>query len=283
MNWKGVGFLAAILILAAGCGPKANAPDDVAAIKAIPAAYGQAVTAGDAAAIASAYADGAVRLDPNTPITIGKEAIQSTWQKYLDLYSFEEVDVAEDVQVVGDLGFARGTYTSKSTPKTSGAAATDDKGKWVSISRRQPDGSWKIVVDIWNTDLPVAQVLTPFSADELELLQIERNWTAAWQSADVVTLDAILADSFVENWRGEISNKAKIIATLKAGTIKPEWGEVSNVKVMVFGDHAVANGITSTKYTRAGKSFAEKSRWTDVFEKREGRWQAVFSHGIAIE
>ena len=283
MDRKGIWVLAAILILAAGCAQKTNAPGDVAAIKAIPAAYGQAVTAGNAPAIASAYTDDAVRLDSNAPITVGKEAIQSIWQKFLDLYNSEEVDVAEDVQVIGDFAYARGTYTAKLTPKASGGAVIDDKGKWVSICRRQPDGSWKIAVDIWDSDMPVAQVLTPASADELELLQIERNWLAAWQSADVTALDGILADGFVENWRGEVSTKEKIIATLKAGVIKPEWGEVSDVRVLVFGDHAVANGITSSKYTRGGKSFAEKSRWTDMFEKREGRWQAVFSHGIAID
>ena len=65
MDRKGICILAAILIGAVGCAPKANAPEDVAAIKAMATAWGQAQTAGDAATLSAQYADDAVRLDPN--------------------------------------------------------------------------------------------------------------------------------------------------------------------------------------------------------------------------
>ena len=35
-----------------------------------------------------------------------------------------------------------------------GAAAVSEKGKYVEVWRKQPDGSWKIKWDIFNSDVP---------------------------------------------------------------------------------------------------------------------------------
>jgi uncharacterized protein (TIGR02246 family) len=283
MNRKSIWVLAAILIVAAGCAPKADAPKDVAAIKAMVAAWGQAQTAGDAAALSGQYADDAVRLDPNASMKTGKEAIHTALRAYFDQYRDEAADVAEDVRVVGDLAFARGTYAAKSTPKVPGAAIVDDKGKWLTAYRRQADGSWKIVVDIWNSDLPVVQVLAPVSADEQALLQLERDWTAAWLKQDAAAMDAILAEGYVENANGQTTLKKQYVADMKAGIYKVESAEASDMRVVVFGDHAVVNGSSASKYTMRGKDASRKTRWTDTFEKRDGRWRAVVSYIVKIE
>ena len=283
MDRKGIWVLAAILTLVAGCAPKADAPEDVAAIKGMAIAWGQAETAGDAAALSDQYADDAVQLPPNGPIRVGKEAIHSALRTDFDQYIHEAADVAEDVRVAGDLAFARGTYTTKMTPKVPGAAVIDDKGKWLTAYRRQSDGSWKIVVDIWNSDLPVAQVLSPASADEQALLQIERDWEAAWLNMDATAMDGILADSFVENNQGQSTMKKQYLADMKAGIYKVESAEVSDMRVVVFGDRAVVNGISTSKYTLRGKDASGKTRWTDVFEKRDGRWLAVVTYLAKME
>jgi len=31
-----------------------------------------------------------------------------------------------------------------------------ENGKYVEIFKKQTDGSWKVIVDIWNSDLPAA-------------------------------------------------------------------------------------------------------------------------------
>jgi uncharacterized protein (TIGR02246 family) len=283
MNRKSIWVLAAILTLVAGCAPKIDAPADVAAIKAMAAAWGPAETAGDAAALTEQYADGAFQLPPNGSIRVGKEAIQSAFRTDFDQSIHETADVAEDVRVVGDLAFARGTYAAKSTPKVPGAAIVDDKGKWLTAYRRQADGSWKIVVDIWNSDLPVVQVLAPVSADEQALLQLERDWTAAWLKQDAAAMDAILAEGYVENANGQTTLKKQYVADMKAGIYKVESAEASDMRVVVFGDHAVVNGSSASKYTMRGKDASRKTRWTDTFEKRDGRWRAVVSYIVKIE
>jgi hypothetical protein len=140
-----------------------------------------------------------------------------------------------------------------------------------------------MIVDIWNSDMPPVQVLVPASADEQALLQLERDWMAAWLKQDSVAIEAILADGFVENANGQATMKKQYVADWKAGIYKVEFSEVSDMRAVVFGDQAVVNGISTSKYTMRGKDASGKSRWTDVFEKRDGRWRAVVSYIFKIE
>jgi uncharacterized protein (TIGR02246 family) len=275
MNKKSMAILATILLLAAGCGPKTNDPSDIAAIKAMEESYLRAVNAGDAAAVASLYAEDAVLLAPNTPALVGREAIQASYQSDFDLYKNEEVDVIEDVQVVGDIGFVRGTYTNKATPKVPGPAVIKDKGKWAAVSRHQPDGSWKYIFDTWNTDLPVGRVVYPGGEDEQVLLQLERDWAAALMRQDAAALDPILADAFVENRMGVLTKKKDLLAGMKPGRSKPESVEVGDMRVLVFGEFAVVNGRGVVKETLRGKEVVDKVRFVDTFQKQEGTWKAV--------
>ena len=283
MNRKGIWVLAVILTVAAGCAPKGDNPKDVAAIKEMSTAWGQAATKGDLAVLAGQFADDAVRLFPNAPVIAGKEAIAKTIQATIDRYRQEETDVAEDVHVVGDLGYAVGTYVYKAAAKVPGEAVIEDKGKYVDIYRRQSDGSWKIIVDIPNSDLPAVQTLMPSTPDELALLQLERDWIATWQKQDPVALDGILADGFVENYQGQTTTKEQMIADMKAGIRKVESAEVSDMRAVVFGDQAIVNGISMSKGTERGKAVDTKMRYTDVFEKRDGRWRARCSYIADIE
>ncbi|MBE0713648.1 MAG: nuclear transport factor 2 family protein, partial [Candidatus Aminicenantes bacterium] len=60
----------------------------------------------------------------------------------------------------------------------------------------------------------MVQTLSPGSADEQALLQLERDWTSAWLKQDATALDAILADGYLENLQGQITKKAQIIADM---------------------------------------------------------------------
>ena len=55
----------------------------------------------------------------------------------------------------GDLAYAIGTYRMAVTPKKAGAKPLPvEQGKYVEVMKKQGDGSWKIVYDIWNPDAP---------------------------------------------------------------------------------------------------------------------------------
>jgi len=59
----------------------------------------------------------------------------------------------EDVRVSGNLAVARGTQEASTAPKKGGNIVRD-KEKWIVVYQRQTDGSWKILWEIYNSDLP---------------------------------------------------------------------------------------------------------------------------------
>jgi ketosteroid isomerase-like protein len=60
-----------------------------------------------------------------------------------------------DVAKSGDLGYTIGTYEETTAgPK---GIQTTDKGKYVVIWKKQADGTWKVVLDVPNSDLPVTR------------------------------------------------------------------------------------------------------------------------------
>ena len=58
-----------------------------------------------------------------------------------------------DVARSGEMGYIYGTYTL--SMKGPSGKIEDDKGKMVEVWKKQADGKWKCVADIFNTDLPL--------------------------------------------------------------------------------------------------------------------------------
>jgi ketosteroid isomerase-like protein len=113
---------------------------------------------------------------------------------------------------------------------------------------------------------------------EQTLMQMEQDWAQALVKGDVVTADRLLADDwFGQGPPGGSSNKAGALADLKSGTTKYDAVTVGEMKVRVFGDVAVVTGTQDQKSSYKGKDTSGHSVWTDVFVKRQGKWQAVVS------
>ena len=266
--------LCTLLLLVSACAQKVNDPADVQAIKDTVPAFDKAYNAGNAEAFASGFSTAdAIKMNPNQPALVGKDAISASLQKFFDQYTSEDHNVAEDVRVSGDLAVARGTWEEKSSLKA-GGHSVQDKGKWIAAYQRQPDGSWKIFWDIYNTDMPVADALL-LGQEELALLQIERDWAEASVKKDAAALDRMLANEFQANYVDLVGNKKQFLSALKSNTYKYESMVNSEMKAIVFGDRAIVNGLSTEKSSMAGKDTSGQYRWTDVFVKRDGRWQCV--------
>jgi uncharacterized protein (TIGR02246 family) len=118
------------------------------------AAWAKAGAAKDVDAFVSYYADDAVVLEPNKPTHQGKAAIRTALQELFAMpgmaLSFQSTKVA--VASSGDLAWSTGGYTmSFQGPK---GAPMNDRGKFVTVYAKQPDGQWKTVADMFSSDLP---------------------------------------------------------------------------------------------------------------------------------
>jgi uncharacterized protein (TIGR02246 family) len=126
---------------------------DEAAIRDADKAWAKAATAGDAAALTAFYTSDAVLMPPGSPALHGTDEIGKFFSGITSAVSgpFELSTTA--VEGRGDLAFSSGTYKATFTPKKAGAKAMPtEEGKYVGVMKKQPDGSWKLIYDIWNTN-----------------------------------------------------------------------------------------------------------------------------------
>ncbi len=69
-----------------------------------------------------------------------------------EAYDFQDMAIInEESEVFGDFGFARGTYSALMVPKAGEEPVAVD-GKYLTIFKRQADGTWKIYRDAFNSN-----------------------------------------------------------------------------------------------------------------------------------
>lgn len=131
---------------------------------------------------------------------------------------------------------------------------------------------------------------TKYVKVEQELMQLERDWSAASLKHDPATIKRILADEYVgTDGRGIITNKSQEIAEAQApkpGDPSPPFvvldESVTDMKVRIYENAAVVNGRVIEKIrTKEGDAEIQYRR-TTVWVKRQGRWQCVSFHGSRI-
>ena len=119
---------------------------------------------------------------------------------------------------------------------------------------------------------------------ESTVAALEEKWLQGQKTNNVDLIAPLLADKFVETMSdGKVIDKAVAMAMAKA--MKYTSIENEDVKVIVFGDAAVATGGSKAKGTdSSGKPFDSYERWTDTWVKMpNGRWQCVATQATLVK
>jgi ketosteroid isomerase-like protein len=139
----------------AGCTAADTSEADAKALRDDQAVWGKDWGSKDLEKIVAHYANDASVEIPDVPILTGKDAIRAGLKGLLAdpavALSFETVQV--DMSKGGDMGYVRGTYSMTVTDEKTKMPVTE-KGKFVTVYKKQGDGSWKAVQDINNPDAP---------------------------------------------------------------------------------------------------------------------------------
>jgi hypothetical protein len=123
-------------------------------------------------------------------------------------------------------------------------------------------------------------VTTAFAADiPADLRKAVDDYDHAQVKAKGAELRRLVADDYVlVNSSGKVQNKAELIADYLDPNYKIEPFEVLEPVEKVWNDGAVMGGLVHLKGISGGKPFAVTLRFADIWAKRNGKWQVIYTH-----
>ncbi len=145
-----------LVLLGAGAGVACAQSAAEAAIRQAWVNYSAYVESGDSAAWLSQYDSQGIQMRPDNPARGRPELdafVVKSWKARMDAFDTRMSITPLEIVVAGDWAYSRGTFTQDLTSKKSKAVAHVD-GKFLTIFKKQSDGSWKIFRDCFNSNVP---------------------------------------------------------------------------------------------------------------------------------
>ncbi len=141
-----------VLALVAACadgGDDGALEEARAEIDSLGRAWEAAANRADVEELVGIYAPDAVILPPGGPVIQGSETIRELFRQEFERFDTKLAFTTQAIEIEGDMAYRRGRYVWRGTPRLSGQTV-ETANKFLEIWRRQPGGSWRIAVDMWN-------------------------------------------------------------------------------------------------------------------------------------
>lgn len=268
-------ILAAVPILFAAAPALAQCSDaDKRALEAFDRTWGDATTRGDRAALQAIMADDYQGLGPAATQTKA-----ATIDAAVRTAERNRAEPASAPRIVYD------SYSSTCTPNTATithrnvvTARVDGKDQTF-YSRsvhflEKRGGRWQVVANAGN----------PLD-DQGVLAYMEREWNDAMLKRDAGWIERNYAfdASDISSRDGSIKTKAQALESARTDKANLQSLELSDLNVRVEGNTAVVTGVNRVVgRDEQSKPIDRRVRFTDVFIKRDGRWQVWATQGTVI-
>ena len=109
---------------------------------------------------------------------------------------------------------------------------------------------------------------------EIEALEME--WRDAVVGNNVGQMDHLLADDYIGiSANGTVATKTQELAERRAGTIRIQSLDLSDLKVRVYGDTAVVTSRAELTGVNGQSDISGNYHYTRVYNKRLGKWKIV--------
>jgi uncharacterized protein (TIGR02246 family) len=151
------GVLVAAMCLLAGCSSVDRRAADLRAIEKLEAEWDATIKTKDLDKWVLFYAEDGTISIPNAPPVTGRDNIRAMLAPVLRDPNYAYEFRASKVEASGDLAYSQGMYTATRTDRKTHEPVTD-QGKYMTVYRRQQDGSWKAVEDMASSDLPAPKL-----------------------------------------------------------------------------------------------------------------------------
>jgi hypothetical protein len=138
---------------------------------------------------------------------------------------------------------------------------------------------------MWNARavLLVAAIVAGSLANAAEvpadLAKAVKDYDEAQIHGNKAELQRLVADDYtLVNSSGRVQSKAELIADYTTPGYKIEPFEIQQPVEKVWSDGAVMGGVVDLRGVDGGKPFAVTLRFADIWAKRNGKWQVVYTH-----
>ena len=119
---------------------------------------------------------------------------------------------------------------------------------------------------------------------EQELIDLESTWSKAVTQKDTATIASIVADDWMgQNDSGKPEDKTHYLDELKSGKMTAASMTNHDVHARVMRGMGIVQGMDDEKSAFKGKNTSGTYTWMDVFENRDGKWQAVASQVTKVK
>lgn len=101
----------------------------------------------------------------------------------------------------------------------------------------------------------------------------------AIQSGDVAAIERMYSDDYIStSATGLLRTKAQVIEDFKSGALKIESISSDDINVRQHGDTVIVTGRMTAKGKDRDRDVSGERRFTQVYMKKNGRWQLVAFH-----
>jgi len=112
-----------------------------------------------------------------------------------------------------------------------------------------------------------------------DLAKAVKDYDEAQVHGNKSELQRLVADDYtLVNSTGRVQSKAQLIADYTTPGYKIEPFEILEPVGKVWSDGAVMGGVVNLRGTDGGKPFAVTLRFADIWAKRNGKWQVIYTH-----
>ncbi|MFZ0061724.1 MAG: nuclear transport factor 2 family protein [Pyrinomonadaceae bacterium] len=136
-------------------------------------------------------------------------------------------------------------------------------------------GEWRVVSDAGG----------PLN-DAGQLLYMEMDWSDADKRGDTAWFERNLADDYfgISSTTGKLNSRSDDVAEMKNRKEMFDSAVASDMQVRVEGNTGIVTGIYHLKgRDEKGQPLDRRIRYTDIYAKKDGRWQVIGSQGTLIK
>jgi uncharacterized protein (TIGR02246 family) len=247
---------------------------DRKALEAFDRAWSEAGAKGDRAALMSIYADDYAGM----PAMLNKtQTIENTMKAFEeDKANPQMADKITHDNYMFTCTPMTAVITHRNVVTTMNGAGGKQETFWTRSVHflEKRSGKWQVVGNAGN------------GLDEYDMLgYIEQDWNNAYKTRNAAWFERNYADdmSKVDSSDGKMMGKKQAIAAMLADKTTDESVQIESMNIRVEGNTAVVTSVVHVKgRDEKGQAFDRRTRYTDMFVKRDGRWMVWASQGTSI-